>query len=66
MIKNGEITAIILLCFTSVPLYGGTGRPRDGFLSFILVLAFLLILLGILQLVTCLKRRIHNLLEDIF
>ncbi|MEA3462351.1 MAG: hypothetical protein U9R49_10760 [Bacteroidota bacterium] len=65
MIKNRGITAIILLCFASMPLWGGTGSPRDGFLSFILVLAFLLILLGLLQLVPYVKRRIHDFLDNI-
>jgi purine-cytosine permease-like protein len=48
-----------------LPLWGGTGRPSDGFLSFILLLGFLLIILGILHLADHLKRRIDGLLEGI-
>jgi len=66
MARIRNIAVIILLCHAFLPVWGGTGSPADGLLSFILVLGFLLILLGILQLVSCLKRKLDSLLEDIF
>ena len=56
----------LLLCLFLNPLMGGTGRPSDGFLSFVLLLGFLLILLGILQLAVCLKRKIDEILEGLY
>jgi len=47
------------------PTWGGTGSPSDGFLSFILLFGFLLLLLGIMQLLAYLKRKIRELLEDL-
>ena len=55
-----------MLWLASLPLWGGTGRPGDGFLSFILIFGFLVLLLGILQLATYIKRKIRELLEDIY
>ena len=49
-----------------LPLWGGTGRPSDGFLSFILLFGFLVLLLGILQLASYVKSKIQELLEDIY
>ena len=60
---------ILFLWHACLPLQAGTGRPSDGFLSFILLFAFLMLILGILQLVAYLKRKIHEiheLIEDIF
>ena len=61
-----EIGTATLLWLASLPLWGGTGRPDDGFLSFILLFGFLVLLLGLLQVATYVKRRIQELLEDIF
>lgn len=61
--KTGTAT---LLWLASLPLLGGTGRPGDGFLSFILLFGFLVLLLGILHLATYVKRKIRELLEDIY
>ena len=61
--KTGTAT---LLWLASLPLWGGTGRPGDGFLSFILLFGFLVLLLGLLQLATYIKRKIRELLEDIY
>jgi hypothetical protein len=66
MITNRKIIAFSLSIITSLPLWGGTGSPRDGLLSFILLFGFLVLLLGILQLVSYMKRRIKELLEDIY
>ena len=60
------ITSVTLICLIFLPLWGGTGSPHDGFLSFILLFGFLVLVLGILQLVSFLKRKIQELLEDIY
>ncbi|MCK5066409.1 MAG: hypothetical protein KAR16_03175 [Bacteroidales bacterium] len=66
MIKKRKITAASLWMTASLPLWGGTGRPSDGFLSFILLLGFLLLILGILHLADHLKRRLQDLLEGMY
>ena len=66
MTTSRKIGTVILLWLVSMPLWGGTGRPGDGFLSFILLFGFLVLLLGILQLGTYVKRKIRELLEDIY
>jgi len=66
MMPNKIIIGILLICFSSLPLWGGTGRPSDGFLSFMLLFGFLGFLLGILQLGYYLKRKIREFLEDIY
>lgn len=66
MTANKKIGTGTLLWLVSLPLWGGTGRPGDGFLSFILLFGLLVLLLGILQLATYVKRKIRELLEDIY
>ncbi len=66
MTSKRKIGTATLLWLASLPLWGGTGRPGDGFLSFILLFGFLVLLLGILQLSTYIKRKIRELLEDIY
>lgn len=66
MSSLGKIGFAMLLCISCLPLWAGTGRPSDGFLSFILLFAFLILLLGIMQLIAFLKRKIREFLEDIF
>ncbi len=61
MTTKRKIGTATLLWLASLPLWGGTGRPGDGFLSFILLLGFLVFLLGILQLATYVKRKIREL-----
>ncbi len=61
-----KIAFTLLIWLAFLPLWGGTGSPHDGFLSFILLFGFLVLLLGILQLVSFLKRKIQELLEDIY
>lgn len=61
--KTGVFTLIWLV---ALPLWGGTGRPGDGLLSFILLFGFLAFLLGILHLADCLKRILAELQKDIF
>lgn len=55
-----------LLGLPLLPLWGGTGRPADGFLSFLLLLGFFLVLLGILYGIEYLKRVIAEFRKDIF
>ena len=50
----------------AMPLWGGTGRPSDGFLSFVLLLGFLGLLWGILELVAYVKRKISELLNGLY
>lgn len=50
----------------TIPLWGGTGRPSDGFLSFVLLLGFLGLLWGILELVAYVKRKISELLNGLY
>ena len=60
-------TGLLMLCWlASQPLLGGTGRPSDGLLSFILLFGFLVLLLGLLQVASYVKRRIQELLKDIY
>jgi hypothetical protein len=61
-----KIGTITLFWLAFLPLWGGTGRPSDGFLSFILLFGFLVLLLGLLQVASYLKRRIQELLKDIY
>lgn len=62
-IKILALSAVLGLCS---PLWGGTGRPSDGMLSFLLLLGFLLIVLGLLHLADRIKGRLDNLLEGMF
>lgn len=44
-------------------LFGAAGRPRDGFLFFIVLLGFLGLILGILYLIDYIKILIRRFLE---
>jgi hypothetical protein len=57
----GGCIAIVLL--TTCSLYGAAGRPADGFLSFIVILGFLGVILGMLHLIDYLRHLIRRLLE---
>lgn len=61
-----KISVFLPLCHFSLPIWAGTGRPRDGFLSFILLFAFLVLILGMLQLAHFLKRKIREFFEDVY
>jgi len=65
MATRKRIACISLYFLVSLPLWGGTGRPSDGFLSFILLLGFLGTLLGIISLVDLIKLKIRKFLEEI-
>jgi|GEM_PF-1414676 len=66
MFNLRKIAVITLLGLAVLPLLGGTGRPSDGFLSFIILLGMMLLLLGILHLIGYVKRKIQELMDDIF
>jgi len=66
MIKKRKIGLVSTWITASSPLWAGTGRPSDGFLSFVLLLGFLLLLWGILQLATYLKKKFRELLNDLY
>jgi hypothetical protein len=46
-------------------LFGGTGRPEDGFLFFLVILGFLGLILGILYLVDYIKILIRRFTDEI-
>ena len=56
---------IILLILMATPLLGGTGRPSDGLLSFLVVLGFLVLLLAIIQLCESLPRLIDRIIDRV-
>jgi hypothetical protein len=66
-VKKIRKTALVtfVLC-APLPLWGGTGRPSDGLLSFVFLLGFLLGILGILHLADVMKDKIRKILEDLF
>lgn len=69
MIKKKCHLAILILCAFTPSLSGGTGRPEDGFLFFVVILGFLGIILGILYLVEYIpilfRRWLERLVKDI-
>ncbi len=66
MVNKRETGTATLFWLAFLPLWGGTGRPSDGFLSFILLFGFLVLILGLLQVASFVKRRIQELLKDIY
>jgi len=66
MVNKRKTGTAALFWLAFLPLWGGTGRPSDGFLSFILLFGFLVLLLGLLQVGSNVKRRIQELLKDIY
>jgi hypothetical protein len=66
MAAKRKIQLAMLFWLASAPLLGGTGRPSDGLLSFVLLLGFLLIILGILQLAAMGKRWAEGLLDGLY
>ena len=66
MKKNKKAVLASILMIGSLPLWGGTGRPSDGMLSFLLLLGFLSFVLGILHLVDHMKRCLRDLLKGMY
>ena len=55
------ISGILLL--SSMAVYGAAGRPSDGWLSFVVVLGFLGVVLGMLYLIDLIRAVIRRLLH---
>lgn len=66
MNKKREIALAGMWMGASLPLWGGTGRPSDGFLSFVLLLGFLGLLWGFLELAVYIKRIFRELLDGLY
>jgi uncharacterized protein YfdQ (DUF2303 family) len=66
MFNKRRIGIALLFGIAFMPLWGGTGRPSDGLLSFILLLGFLLLVLGILQLAAIAKKWAEEVLEGLY
>ncbi|MEN8202002.1 MAG: hypothetical protein ABFS28_05350 [Bacteroidota bacterium] len=65
MMKKRPTLFWALLIFPSTILMAGTYRPKDGILSFILLLGFLIILLGIIHLVDLIRSTLRNILKEL-
>jgi hypothetical protein len=62
-----HISATILLgTGLCLPMLGAAGRPSDGFLSFVLLFGFLFVLWGVMYLLDLAKKKIDELLSDLF
>ena len=66
MFNNRRIGTTLLLGISMLPLWGGTGRPSDGLLSFVLLLGFLLLILGILQVAAIAKKWAEEVLDGLY
>ena len=65
--RKKQLYALVSFLICSIlPVWGGTYRPRDGMLSFLLLLGFLLVILGVLQLLDSIKSRLDDLFEGMF
>jgi len=64
MRKNRRNLFILLILIPASLLFGGTGRPEDGFLFFVVILAFLGLVLGVLYLVDYIRELIRWLKDD--
>jgi len=60
--KRHQLTLVTLIAIPYL-LFGGTGSAEDGFLAFIIILAFLGLILGLLHLVDYIKILIRRLME---
>jgi len=65
MDKKNRILLTLLLFIPGKELLAGTGNVSDGLLSFVLLLGFLLILLGMVHLTELFKTRIRRFLDGI-
>ena len=66
MQKKRRISIILLISVPVIALFGGTGRPEDGFLFFIVLLGFLGLILGILYLVDFIRDLIRMFQDEFF
>lgn len=60
------VIALFIGVNSSSLLWGGTGRPSDGLLSFILLMGSLLLVLGVLHLIDRFKCWTRNILEGLY
>ena len=51
MRKKRRLLTILVLTISCLTLFGAAGRPKDGFLSFLVILGFLGLLLGIILMI---------------
>lgn len=65
MIKKRSFLALAILLMLPIPLLAGTYRPKDGFLSFILLLGFLMVLLGVIHLADLIRSTLRRFSEEI-
>ena len=63
MTKRRLKFALSFFLVPSLSVFGGTGRPSDGFLFFIILLGFLGLILGVLYLVDYIKILIRRFME---
>lgn len=64
--KKRQKLAILMLVVPAVSMYGGTGRPEDGFLFFVFVLGLLGLILGVIHLVDYIKIQVRRKFEAYF
>ena len=63
MYKKHLWTIYGILLLSSTALYGAAGRPSDGWLSFVVILVFLGVVLGMLYLIDLVRATIRKLLH---
>ena len=66
MVGKRQKLIVLLAAGPAITLFGGTGRPADGFLFFVVVLGFLGLILGILYLVDYIRNLIQRFLDEYF
>jgi len=65
MVKKRHIFTLTLLILPSILLMAGTYRPRDGLFSFLLMLGFLLVLLGMIHLVDLIRSTLRKICKEL-
>lgn len=65
MANNRYIFTLSGLMWPSISLMAGTYRPRDGLYSFLLLFAFLILVLGILHLVDLIRSSLKKILTEL-
>ncbi len=63
MRKMRRLLTILVMTISSLTLFGAAGRPKDGFLSFIILLGFLGLILGIILMIDYIRFLARRLLE---
>ena len=65
MVKKRHLFTLSLLILPPALLLGGTYRPEDGILSFLILLGFLLVLLGIIHLADLIRSTIRTIRKEL-